>query len=49
MELERQESVLVVCHQAVMRCILAYFLNKTGGIKKIILKNFLKIFIFLIF
>lgn len=29
MELERQESVLVVCHQAVMRCILAYFLNKT--------------------
>lgn len=31
MELERQESVLVVCHQAVMRCILAYFLNKTAG------------------
>jgi len=31
MELERQESVLVVCHQAVMRCILAYFLDKTGG------------------
>jgi broad specificity phosphatase PhoE len=30
MELERQESVLVVCHQAVMRCILAYFLNKTA-------------------
>lgn len=38
MELERQESVLVVCHQAVMRCILAYFLNKTGGNLKI---NFL--------
>jgi broad specificity phosphatase PhoE len=31
MELERQESVLVVCHQAVMRCILAYFLDKTSG------------------
>jgi len=30
MELERQESVLVVCHQAVMRCILAYFLDKTS-------------------
>lgn len=31
MELERQESVLVVCHQAVMRCVLAYFLDKTSG------------------
>lgn len=31
MELERQESVLVVCHQAVMRCILAYFLDKTSN------------------
>ncbi|KAG8504407.1 6-phosphofructo-2-kinase/fructose-2,6-bisphosphatase 2 [Galemys pyrenaicus] len=28
MELERQGSVLVVCHQAVMRCLLAYFLDK---------------------
>lgn len=28
MELERQENVLVICHQAVMRCLLAYFLNK---------------------
>lgn len=28
MELERAENVLVVCHQAVARCILAYFLNK---------------------
>uniref|UniRef100_A0A8C4ZWP6 6-phosphofructo-2-kinase/fructose-2,6-biphosphatase 4b n=1 Tax=Gadus morhua TaxID=8049 RepID=A0A8C4ZWP6_GADMO len=28
MELERQENVLVVCHQAVMRCLLAYFLDK---------------------
>ena len=36
MELERQESVLVVCHQAVMRCILAYFLNKTAGMQHII-------------
>ncbi|RMZ98015.1 6-phosphofructo-2-kinase fructose-2-6-bisphosphatase-like isoform X1, partial [Brachionus plicatilis] len=30
MELERQENVLVVCHQAVMRCILAYYMNKTS-------------------
>ncbi|XP_062314784.1 6-phosphofructo-2-kinase/fructose-2,6-bisphosphatase 1 [Osmerus eperlanus] len=28
MELERQENVLVVCHQAIMRCLLAYFLDK---------------------
>ncbi|XP_054723886.1 6-phosphofructo-2-kinase/fructose-2,6-bisphosphatase 1-like isoform X2 [Uloborus diversus] len=28
MELERQENVLVVGHQAVLRCILAYFLDK---------------------
>uniref|UniRef100_A0A3Q3NNG0 6-phosphofructo-2-kinase/fructose-2,6-biphosphatase 4b n=1 Tax=Mastacembelus armatus TaxID=205130 RepID=A0A3Q3NNG0_9TELE len=33
MELERQENVLVVCHQAVMRCLLAYFLDKTAGCK----------------
>uniref|UniRef100_A0A8C6PUZ0 6-phosphofructo-2-kinase/fructose-2,6-biphosphatase 1 n=1 Tax=Nothobranchius furzeri TaxID=105023 RepID=A0A8C6PUZ0_NOTFU len=30
MELERQENVLVICHQAVMRCLLAYFLDKSG-------------------
>ncbi|XP_068104430.1 6-phosphofructo-2-kinase/fructose-2,6-bisphosphatase 1 isoform X1 [Hyperolius riggenbachi] len=30
MELERQENVLVICHQAVMRCLLAYFLNKSA-------------------
>ncbi|XP_029414624.1 6-phosphofructo-2-kinase/fructose-2,6-bisphosphatase 2 isoform X2 [Nannospalax galili] len=28
MELERQGSVLVISHQAVMRCLLAYFLDK---------------------
>lgn len=29
MELERQENVLlVICHQAVMRCLLAYFLTR---------------------
>ncbi len=33
MELERQENVLVICHQAVMRCFLAYFLDKTAGMK----------------
>jgi broad specificity phosphatase PhoE len=31
MELERAENVLVVCHQAVARCILAYFLDKAAG------------------
>lgn len=35
MELERQENVLVVCHQAVMRCLLAYFLDKTAGMKDV--------------
>ncbi|XP_074180251.1 6-phosphofructo-2-kinase/fructose-2,6-bisphosphatase 1 isoform X10 [Rhinolophus sinicus] len=31
MELERQENVLVICHQAVMRCLLAYFLDKSSA------------------
>ena len=31
MELERQEDVLVVCHQAVARCLLAYFMDKDRG------------------
>lgn len=31
MELERQENVLVICHQAVLRCLLAYFLDKAAG------------------
>lgn len=35
MELERAENVLVVCHQAVARCILAYFLDKEAGILQI--------------
>lgn len=30
MELERQENVMVICHQAVGRCLLAYFMDKTG-------------------
>ncbi|XP_043389433.1 6-phosphofructo-2-kinase/fructose-2,6-bisphosphatase 2 isoform X15 [Chelonia mydas] len=30
MELERQGSVLVIAHQAVMRCLLAYFLDKSA-------------------
>ncbi|XP_039653638.1 6-phosphofructo-2-kinase/fructose-2,6-bisphosphatase 2 isoform X3 [Perca fluviatilis] len=33
MELERQGNVLVICHQAVMRCLLAYFLDKSAGCK----------------
>ncbi|KAF5394499.1 hypothetical protein PHET_11333 [Paragonimus heterotremus] len=31
MELERQSSVLVICHQAVARCLLAYFEDKNQG------------------
>lgn len=31
MELERQGNVLVVTHQAVLRCLLAYFLDKSAG------------------
>jgi broad specificity phosphatase PhoE len=31
MELERQENVMVVCHQAVARCLLAYFTDKDQG------------------
>lgn len=31
MELERQGNVLVVSHQAVLRCLLAYFLDKSAG------------------
>lgn len=34
MELERQGNVLVVSHQAVLRCLLAYFLDKNAGAKK---------------
>ncbi|XP_064198694.1 6-phosphofructo-2-kinase/fructose-2,6-bisphosphatase 3 isoform X2 [Anguilla rostrata] len=30
MELERRENVMVICHQAVMRCLLAYFLDKSA-------------------
>lgn len=33
MELERHGNVLVICHQAVMRCLLAYFLDKGAGQK----------------
>lgn len=31
MELERQGNVLVICHRAVLRCLLAYFLDKSAG------------------
>ncbi|XP_021359815.1 6-phosphofructo-2-kinase/fructose-2,6-bisphosphatase-like isoform X2 [Mizuhopecten yessoensis] len=31
MELERQENILVICHQAVARCLLAYFQDKTSA------------------
>jgi hypothetical protein len=39
MELERQENVLVVGHQAVLRCLLAYFLDKSSGEKSKIGRN----------
>ncbi|VDK74705.1 unnamed protein product [Dibothriocephalus latus] len=32
MELERQSSIMVICHQAVARCLLAYFLELDKGI-----------------
>lgn len=28
MELERQENILIIGHQAILRCIYAYFLNR---------------------
>ncbi|XP_025108761.1 6-phosphofructo-2-kinase/fructose-2,6-bisphosphatase-like isoform X5 [Pomacea canaliculata] len=31
LELERQENVMVICHQAVARCLLAYFQDKSAG------------------
>ena len=31
LELEHEDNVLVVSHQAVLRCILGYFLNKKPG------------------
>jgi len=31
MELEKQENILVIAHQAVARCLLAYFLDKPAG------------------
>ncbi len=36
MELERAENVLVICHQAVARCILGYFLDKDAGMLRIV-------------
>lgn len=40
MELERQGNVLVICHQAVMRCLLAYFLDKSAGRKTQQIRHF---------
>ena len=31
MELERHNNAMVICHQAVARCLLAYFLDKSSG------------------
>lgn len=45
MELERQANVLVICHQAVMRCLLAYFLDKGAGdmLRNRMLKHLLRL------
>lgn len=40
MELERQKNVLVIGHQAVLRCLLAYFLDRTAGV---VLSSYLKL------
>lgn len=42
MELERQGNVLVVSHQAVLRCLLAYFLDKPAGERSLYFSIFLK-------
>lgn len=45
MELERQENVIVVGHQAVLRCLLAYFLDHSAGkMEKNELRNGYQIF-----
>lgn len=31
LELEREDSLLVISHQAVLRCVLGYFLNTESG------------------
>jgi len=46
MELERQGNVLVVSHQAVFRCLLAYFLDKNSGLSVFVGRS---IFIAIIF
>lgn len=55
MELERQKNVLVICHQAVMRCLLAYFLDKSAGeynaskLQGVCMKYLKDCFLFIIF
>ena len=44
MELERQGNVLVVAHQAVIRCLLAYFLDKSEGKSFTLIKVHFSIF-----
>lgn len=39
MELERQTNVLVISHQAVLRCLLAYFLDKSAGTLYLLIFN----------
>ena len=45
MELERQGDVLVVCHQAVARCLLAYFLDITQGTADAVFFTFFAVFL----
>ena len=46
MELERQENVLVVAHQAVLRCLLAYFLDKDAGKFSVHYEACLRLFVY---
>lgn len=36
-ELERQENVMVITHQAVARCLFAYFTDMTQGVLSLLL------------
>lgn len=49
MELERQGNVLVVSHQAVFRCLLAYFLDKNSGMTVLVGHSILTAIIFAIY
>lgn len=51
MELERQGNVLVISHQAVLRCLLAYYLDKPSSkiFQYIIITLVFDMFIYIVF